>query len=87
MKKSLEIRSVRKSFGSNEVLKGISFQIEPGENKVFIKVKNADLAMSQVLELFAPPSPVFHVEIHPTTVINATATIGKGSKIITDKHG
>jgi UDP-3-O-[3-hydroxymyristoyl] glucosamine N-acyltransferase len=55
--------------------------IEPGENKVFIKVKNADLAMSQVLELFAPPSPVFHVEIHPTAVIDSTATIGKGSKI------
>jgi len=31
MKKSLEIRSIRKSFGSNEVLKGISFRIEPGE--------------------------------------------------------
>jgi simple sugar transport system ATP-binding protein len=31
MKKSFEIRSVRKSFGSNEVLKGISFRIEPGE--------------------------------------------------------
>lgn len=31
MGKSLEIRSVRKSFGSNEVLKGISFRIEPGE--------------------------------------------------------
>lgn len=31
MSKSLEIRSVRKSFGSNEVLKGISFRIEPGE--------------------------------------------------------
>jgi simple sugar transport system ATP-binding protein len=29
--KSFEIRSVRKSFGSNEVLKGISFRIEPGE--------------------------------------------------------
>lgn len=31
MKRSLEIRSIRKSFGSNEVLKGISFNIEPGE--------------------------------------------------------
>jgi simple sugar transport system ATP-binding protein len=31
MNKSLEIRSIRKSFGSNEVLKGISFRIEPGE--------------------------------------------------------
>jgi UDP-3-O-[3-hydroxymyristoyl] glucosamine N-acyltransferase len=55
--------------------------IEPGDNRVFIKVKNADLAMSQVLELFAPASPVFHVEIHPTAVIDATATIGKGSEI------
>ena len=55
--------------------------IEPGDNRVFIKVKNADLAMSQVLELFAPPSPVFHVEIHPTAVIDASAKIGKGSKI------
>ena len=31
MKTSLEIKSVRKSFGSNEVLKGISFRIEAGE--------------------------------------------------------
>ena len=33
--------------------------IEPGEKRAFIKVKNADLAMSQVLTLFAPPPPVF----------------------------
>ena len=60
--------------------------IAPGDNRVFIKVKNADLAMSQVLELFAPPSPVFHVEIHPTAVIDTTATIGKGSKIGANVH-
>jgi len=28
--------------------------IEPGDNRAFIKVNNADLAMSKVLELFAP---------------------------------
>lgn len=55
--------------------------IEPGENRAFIKVKNADLAMSQVLELFAPPSPVFAINIHPTAVIDDTATIGNGTKI------
>ncbi|CAM3699638.1 UDP-3-O-(3-hydroxymyristoyl)glucosamine N-acyltransferase [Flavobacterium gelidilacus] len=55
--------------------------IEPGENKAFIKVKNADLAMSQVLELFAPAPPQFHQEIHPTATIDASATIGKGTKI------
>jgi UDP-3-O-[3-hydroxymyristoyl] glucosamine N-acyltransferase len=55
--------------------------IEPGANKVFIKVKNADLAMSQVLELFAPAAPQFSHEIHPTSVIDASATIGNGTRI------
>jgi UDP-3-O-[3-hydroxymyristoyl] glucosamine N-acyltransferase len=55
--------------------------IEPGENKAFIKVKNADLAMSQVLELFAPSTPVFSTEIHPTATIDKTATIGNGTRI------
>jgi UDP-3-O-[3-hydroxymyristoyl] glucosamine N-acyltransferase len=55
--------------------------IEPGENRAFIKVSNADLAMSQVLELFAPPMPVFVVNIHPTAVVDASATIGNHTKI------
>lgn len=58
-----------------------NISIEPGENKVFIKVKNADLAMSQVLELFAPPAPVFNQNIHPTAVIDETASIENGVKI------
>jgi len=55
--------------------------IEPGTNKVFIKVKNADLAMSQVLELFVPAPPLFSHEIHPTAVVDASATIGNGTRI------
>ncbi|MCZ8091632.1 UDP-3-O-(3-hydroxymyristoyl)glucosamine N-acyltransferase [Flavobacterium sp.] len=55
--------------------------IEPGENRAFIKVKNADLAMSQVLELFAPAPPIFSVSIHPTTIIDDTASIGNGVKV------
>jgi UDP-3-O-[3-hydroxymyristoyl] glucosamine N-acyltransferase len=55
--------------------------IEPGENRAFIKVKNADLAMSQILELFAPPAPLFAIEIHPTATIDKTAIIGVGTKI------
>lgn len=55
--------------------------IEPGENKAFIKVKNADLAMSQVLALFAPPSPVFNTNIHQNAVIDVTAIIGNNAKI------
>lgn len=55
--------------------------IEPGENRAFIKVKNADLAMSEVLSLFAPPSPLFHSDIHPTAVVDSTAHLGNGVKI------
>lgn len=55
--------------------------IEPGENRAFIKVKNADLAMSQVLELFAPPTPLFTVDIHPSATVAASATIGTGTRI------
>ncbi|GGG97827.1 UDP-3-O-acylglucosamine N-acyltransferase [Polaribacter pacificus] len=55
--------------------------IEPGENRAFIKVKNVDLAMAHILELFNPPAPVFDVDIHPTAVIHETAKIGKGCKI------
>ncbi len=55
--------------------------IEPGENRVFIKVKNADLAMSQVLALFAPDPPAFSQDFHPTAIIDASAKIGNGTKI------
>jgi UDP-3-O-[3-hydroxymyristoyl] glucosamine N-acyltransferase len=55
--------------------------IEPGENRAFIKVKNADLAISQVLELFAPPTPLFSTDIHPTAFVDNTAIIGNGTRI------
>jgi UDP-3-O-[3-hydroxymyristoyl] glucosamine N-acyltransferase len=55
--------------------------IEPGENRAFIKVGNADLAMSQVLELFAPPTPEFDIDVHPTAVVHATASIGNNSRV------
>jgi UDP-3-O-[3-hydroxymyristoyl] glucosamine N-acyltransferase len=55
--------------------------IEPGDNRAFIKVKNADLAMSQVLEMFAPAPPVFSVDIHPTAIIDDSVSIGNGVRI------
>jgi len=55
--------------------------ILPGDNKAFIKVKNADLAMSQVLEIFAPSLPQFDEDIHPSAIIHTSSTIGKGCKI------
>jgi len=55
--------------------------IEPGENRTFIKVQNADLAMSQVLELFSPPTPLFRTNIHPSAIIDPTAILGNGTRI------
>ncbi|TXD82896.1 UDP-3-O-(3-hydroxymyristoyl)glucosamine N-acyltransferase [Subsaximicrobium wynnwilliamsii] len=55
--------------------------LEPGENRAFLKVKNVDLAMAKLLELFNPPTPVFDTDIHPTAVIHETAKIGAGCKI------
>ena len=55
--------------------------IEPGENRAFLKVKNVDLAMVKILELFNPPAPVFDTAIHPTAVVHETAKIGDGCKI------
>jgi UDP-3-O-[3-hydroxymyristoyl] glucosamine N-acyltransferase len=58
-----------------------SLEIEPGENRALIKVKNADLAMAQLLEIFDPGPPQIDVNIHPAAVVHETATIGKGCKI------
>ncbi|MHB1145968.1 MAG: UDP-3-O-(3-hydroxymyristoyl)glucosamine N-acyltransferase [Lutibacter sp.] len=54
---------------------------EPGENRALIKVKNADLAMARLLEMFSQDSPIFEEEIHATAVVHASATIGKNCKI------
>ncbi|TCI90703.1 UDP-3-O-(3-hydroxymyristoyl)glucosamine N-acyltransferase [Tenacibaculum sp. M341] len=56
-------------------------KLEPGAGKAFIKVKNVDLAMVKVLELFIPDSPYFSEEIHPKAVISSTAKLGRGCKI------
>ncbi len=57
------------------------FAIEPGEGRALIKVKNADLAMSQLLDLFVEEAPVFENDIHPTAVLHPEAVIGKGVRI------
>jgi UDP-3-O-[3-hydroxymyristoyl] glucosamine N-acyltransferase len=55
--------------------------LEPGDNRAFVKVKNADLAMAKLLEAFQPPTPVFDIDIHSTAIIHKTAVIGKGVQI------
>ena len=60
---------------------GQDFNIEPGNNRAFIRIKNVEIAMAKVLCLFNPPSPVFDTDIHPTAVIHETAKIGNDAKI------
>lgn len=66
---------------ASAALVGGDSNIEPGDNRAFIKVKNVDLAMAKILELFNPPAPIFETEIHPSAVIHETARIGEGCKI------
>lgn len=56
-------------------------ELEPGENRAFIKVKNADVAMAELLELFVPEAPAFEDDIHPAAVIHSTVVMGSGCKI------
>ncbi len=58
-----------------------NLEIEAGENRALIKVKNADLAMAKLLEVFDPGLPQFDTDIHPTAVIHKSATLGKECKI------
>ena len=58
-----------------------NIELQPGDNRAFIKVKNADLAMARLLEAFQPETPVFDTDIHATAVVDKTATVGKGVKI------
>lgn len=56
-------------------------ELEPGENRVLIRVKDADLAMAVLLDVFKTEAPEFEVDIHPTAVVHKTAVLGDGCKI------
>ena len=53
----------------------------PGENKAFIEVDNADLAMAQLLDLFIPDPVKLYAGIHPSATIEANAEIKEGATI------
>ncbi|MEI6185021.1 MAG: UDP-3-O-(3-hydroxymyristoyl)glucosamine N-acyltransferase [Bacteroidota bacterium] len=55
--------------------------LKPTENRAVIKVKNADIAMSDVLDMYMPEPPVFEQVIHTTAVIHPSANIGEGVRI------
>jgi UDP-3-O-[3-hydroxymyristoyl] glucosamine N-acyltransferase len=55
--------------------------VEPGPGRALIRVRNADLAMAEVLALFEPPPPANAVGIHPGATVEGTATLGEGVSI------
>ena len=55
-------------------------ELDPG-TRTLIRVASADLALAQVLELFAPPPPAHSAGVHPTAVVDPTAQIGANVSI------
>ncbi|MBM4155176.1 MAG: UDP-3-O-(3-hydroxymyristoyl)glucosamine N-acyltransferase [Lentisphaerae bacterium] len=55
--------------------------VEPGPGRALVRVKDADLAMARVLELFEPPAPFQAAGVHPHATVDATAEIGEGATI------
>ncbi len=51
---------------------------DPGTNRVFIEVDNADLAMAQLLDLYTPAPIKLTEGIHPSAVVDASAMIDSG---------
>ncbi len=54
---------------------------DPGPNKAFIEVDNADLAMAQLLELFTPSPVKLAQGIHPSAIVDKTAFIDESACI------
>jgi UDP-3-O-[3-hydroxymyristoyl] glucosamine N-acyltransferase len=57
------------------------FDVHPGQNRALVRVANADLAMAQVLQMFAPPAPACVPGIHATATVDPSARIGEGASI------
>ena len=55
-------------------------ELSPGE-RTLIEVASADLAIAQVLELFAPAPPRSARGVHETAVVDATAVLGENVSI------
>ena len=51
---------------------------KPGENRAFIEVSNADLAMAQLLELFLPKAAELGAGIHPRATVHESAIVSEG---------
>jgi len=67
--------------GASAALVSDGFELEPGPGRTLVRVADADLALAQVLHLFAPDPPKSGSGVHPTAVVDATAEIAEGVTI------
>jgi UDP-3-O-[3-hydroxymyristoyl] glucosamine N-acyltransferase len=67
--------------GASAVILNEDFEIESGPDRALIRVANADLALAQVLQLFAPDPPKCASGIHSTAVVDPSADIAEGVAI------
>lgn len=54
---------------------------DPGENKAFIVVEDADLAMAKLLDVFTPAPVKLNQGIHPSAIIDKSAIINEGTSV------
>jgi len=57
-----------------------NLDLAPGKRSL-VRVASADLAIAQVLKLFAPPPPAISTGVHATAVVDPTAVLGKNVSI------
>ncbi len=67
--------------GASAALVNDGFDMEPGPDRALIRVANADLALAQVLQLFAPEAPQCGPGVHSTAVVDPSAEIAEGVNI------
>jgi UDP-3-O-[3-hydroxymyristoyl] glucosamine N-acyltransferase len=58
-----------------------NLNVEPGKNRALVHVPDADLALSQVLQLYELEPPKCELGIHSSAVVDSTAKIGEGAAI------
>lgn len=63
------------------VLLGKGMEVAPDPDRAFIHVDDADVALAQVLALFAPPKSQPPAGVHPTAVVDPAANLGENVAI------
>ncbi len=72
----------KNSSASVAIVDNEKLNVGAADEKALIMVKNVDLAMAKLLDVFKPDEgPSFDKDIHPTAVVDQSASIGVGCKI------